>query len=174
MGWASGGLPALMPGRNRTRAAQARDRVRVKAQLAQNLIGVFADVRRATRSHFRLLVQAHRAVDGQTRLRTAVVHRHEDAVGKILLVAGWRRADLRGGWVRLAEDMSSCHSASERLANSTSSSFTISAPCARRFAASLKRRRRSRRRTTLAASRLATSYGTHSSRPTRALLAEQP
>src|SRR6266571_3886640 len=57
-------------------------------QLVENLLGVLADLRSAPRSHFRLLVQAHRTVDRQARLPAAIVERHQYVVGNQLWVCG--------------------------------------------------------------------------------------
>src|SRR5205807_5298565 len=82
-----GGSPFQTCRRDRARATQARDGLGVEAQLVENLLGVLADLRRAPRSHFRLLVQVHRTVDRQARLPTAIVNGHQYVVGNELWVA---------------------------------------------------------------------------------------
>src|SRR3954451_18340993 len=82
------GFPFLVRGWDRALCAQLRDDLSSEAQFAQNLVSVLADLRSAAWSDLLLLVQAHRAVDRQARLRAAIVDGHEDAVSDELWVAG--------------------------------------------------------------------------------------
>ena len=70
------------------RGAQLCDCLGVEAELVENLPRVFAELRGATRTHFRRLVEVHRTVDRQPRSPAAIVDGHQDVVGNELWVVG--------------------------------------------------------------------------------------